>query len=165
MRMEKTKMPKVRNKNDKVIQGKELDNYVKSELLAMEHEGLEKSPIQASTLHARLKAKGIINGKLSTLSTPVRKKMIEDAKQRQHSSNELSDDELAMLSQGRTGAAYISKAERLEKELNNFKAKYDRNIFAVMDIIAQIDAVSPFNVEDLLANDLIRELSTKKRNK
>ncbi len=44
-----------------------------SELLAMEREGLEKSPIQPSTLHARLKAKGIINGKLNTLSTPVRK--------------------------------------------------------------------------------------------
>ncbi|WP_237156707.1 hypothetical protein [Photobacterium leiognathi] len=158
-------MPKVRNKDDKVIQGKELDNYIMSELLAMEREGLEKAPIQASTLHARLKAKGIINGKLSTLSTPTRKKMIEEAKQRQHSNNELSDVELAMLAQGRTGAAYISKAERLEKELNSFKAKYDRNIFAVMDIIAQIDAVSPFNVEDLLAKDLIRELSAKKRHK
>ncbi|PSV16571.1 hypothetical protein C0W59_07540 [Photobacterium kishitanii] len=156
-------MPKIRNKNNKIIQGKELDNYILSELLAMEREGLEKSPIQPSTLHARLKAKGIINGKLSTLSTPVRKKMIEEAKQRQHSNNELSDIELSMLTQGRTGAAYIRKAERLEKELDDLKYKYNRNILAVMDIIANIDATSPFNIEDLLADDLIQELATKKK--
>ncbi|EMR7331245.1 hypothetical protein WJ951_002418 [Escherichia O88:H52] len=52
------KTPRSRNADDKVIQGKELDAYIKAELQAMVQEGLEKSPIQPSTLHARLKAKG-----------------------------------------------------------------------------------------------------------
>ncbi|TON64013.1 hypothetical protein CGH51_25590, partial [Vibrio parahaemolyticus] len=71
---------------------------------------------------------------------------------------------LAMLAKGRTGAAYISKAERLEKELEDLKDKYSRNVLALTDIIAQIDAASPFNVEDLLANNLIRELTDRKGN-
>ena len=54
------KTPRSRNADDKVIQGKELDAYIKAELQAMVQEGLEKSPIQPSTLHARLKAKGIV---------------------------------------------------------------------------------------------------------
>ncbi|MGR6861507.1 hypothetical protein ACU5EH_15030 [Aliivibrio salmonicida] len=147
----------------KTIQGKLLDNYIYSELLAMEREGLDKSPIQASTLHARLKAKDIIKGKLSTLSTPIRKKMIKDAQQRQHNNNELSNDELMLLAKGRTGAAYIKKAERLESEKNKYKEKYELNILAVMDIIASVDAVSPFNVEDLLAEHLIREMKQRKK--
>ncbi|CAH3299609.1 hypothetical protein AH0328V1_2407 [Enterobacter cloacae] len=56
------KTPRSRNADDKVIQGKELDAYIKAELQAMVQEGLEKSPIQPSTLHARLKAKGIVKG-------------------------------------------------------------------------------------------------------
>ncbi|RUK75834.1 hypothetical protein ELP71_01015 [Shigella sonnei] len=55
------KTPRSRNADDKVIQGKELDAYIKAELQAMVQEGLEKSPIQPSTLHARLKAKGIVD--------------------------------------------------------------------------------------------------------
>lgn len=35
----------------------------------MVQEGLEKSPIQPSTLHARLKAKGIVKGGISTLTS------------------------------------------------------------------------------------------------
>lgn len=62
------KTPRSRNADDKVIQGKELDAYIKAELQAMVQEGLEKSPIQPSTLHARLKAKGIVKGGISTLT-------------------------------------------------------------------------------------------------
>lgn len=38
------KTPRSRNADDKVIQGKELDAYIKAELQAMVQEGLEKSP-------------------------------------------------------------------------------------------------------------------------
>ncbi len=58
--------PRSRNADDKVIQGKEeLDAYIQAELQAMVREGLEKSPIQPATLHARLKAKGIVKGLVS----------------------------------------------------------------------------------------------------
>lgn len=35
----------------------------------MVHKGFEKSPIQPATLHTRLKAKGIIRGEISTLTS------------------------------------------------------------------------------------------------
>ncbi|ELB7642947.1 hypothetical protein RH728_001055 [Vibrio vulnificus] len=162
------KVPRTRNADDKVIQGKELDAYIKAELQAMVREGLEKSPIQASTLHARLKAKGIIKGGISTLSS--RRDIINEYKLRQHNNHEdgkreLTADEKAMLAEGRTGAAYISKADRLDSELKDYKARYERNILAVADIIEYVDDYLSVSVETLLEKDLIRELRPKgKRN-
>ncbi|WP_318510369.1 hypothetical protein [Photobacterium leiognathi] len=158
------KVPRTRNANDKVIQGKELDAYIKAELQAMVREGLEKSPIQASTLHARLKAKGIIKGGISTLSS--RRDIITEYKLRQHNNHEdgkreLTADEKAMLAEGRTGAAYISKADRLDSELKDFKARYERNILAVADIIEYVDDHLPVRVETLLEKELIREARAK----
>ncbi|MCG9602232.1 hypothetical protein L1D16_15570 [Vibrio sp. Isolate31] len=158
------KVPRSRNADDKVIQGKELDAYIKAELQAMVREGLEKSPIQASTLHARLKTKGIIKGGISTLSS--RRDIINEYKLRQHNNHEdgkreLTADEKAMLAEGRTGAAYISKADRLDSELKDYKARYERNILAVADIIEYVDSNLPVSVETLLAEDLIRELRLK----
>ncbi|MCD9474229.1 hypothetical protein [Photobacterium phosphoreum] len=160
------KIPRTRNADDKVIQGKELDAYIKAELQAMVHEGLEKSPIQASTLHARLKAKGIVKGGISTLTS--RRDIINDYKLRQHNNHEdekreLTAEERDMLAQGRTGAAYISKADRLDSELKDYKARYERNILAVADIIEYVDSNLPVNVETLLAEDLIRELRLKRK--
>ncbi|WP_318486777.1 hypothetical protein [Photobacterium leiognathi] len=161
------KTPRSRNSDDMVIQGKELDAYIEAELQAMVREGLEKSPIQASTLHARLKAKGIIKGGLSTLTS--RRDIINNYKLRQHNNYEdgkrdLTTEEKAMLAKGRTGAAYISKADRLERELKDFKTRYERNIIAVVDMIEYVDNATPIKVEDMFASDLIRELAERKRN-
>ncbi|MHA2938940.1 hypothetical protein ACXJY6_11690 [Vibrio sp. RC27] len=161
------KTPRSRNADDKVIQGKELDAYIRAELQAMVREGLEESPIQPSTLHARLKVKGIIKGGVSTLTS--RKNIINEYKLRQHANHEngkgeLTPEEKAMLAEGRTGAAYISKADRLETELKEFKARYERNILGVADIIEYVDNSTPLKVEDLLENELIRELAERKRN-
>ncbi|EKL0967795.1 hypothetical protein ACQQF1_002640 [Salmonella enterica subsp. enterica serovar Tennessee] len=161
------KTPRSRNADDKVIQGKELDAYIKAELQAMVQEGLEKSPIQPSTLHARLKAKGIVKGGISTLTS--RKIIINNYRLRQHNNyedgkRELTTDEKAKLAMGRTGAAYINKANRLDAEIIALKAKYERNVLALADIIEYIDNATPIKVEDMLADDLIRELAERKRN-
>jgi len=158
---------KPRDGNDNVIQGKDLDDYIKAELQAMVREGLEKSPIQPATLHTRLKAKGIVNGRVSTL-TP-RKKIIDEYRLRQHNNHmdgkrEMTPEELVMLAEGRTGAAYISKADRLDADLKDLQARYERNILVVADIIEYVDNATPMNVEDMLAEDLIRELAERKRN-
>lgn len=160
------KTPRSRNADDKVIQGKELDAYIRAELQAMVHEGLEKSPIQPSTLHARLKAKGIIKGGISTLTS--RKNIINDYRLRQHNNyedgqRELTSDEKAKLAEGRTGAAYISKANRLAAEITALQNKYERNMLAIADIIEYVDNATPLKVEDMLASDLIRELAERKR--
>nr|WBR58118.1 hypothetical protein CPHELBEB_02146 [Escherichia coli] len=59
------------------MRGKELDTMIEHELQLMLVEGFDKSPISAKALHIRLKEKGIVNGSLSTLSNPVRKRLIE----------------------------------------------------------------------------------------
>lgn len=55
---------------------KELDTLIEHELQLMLAEGFDKSPISAKALHIRLKAKGIVNGGLSTLSSLERKRLI-----------------------------------------------------------------------------------------
>ncbi|HBC3826896.1 TPA: hypothetical protein KD864_000125 [Vibrio parahaemolyticus] len=160
------KTPRCRNAADKAIQGKELDEYIKAELQAMVREGLEQSPIQASTLHARLKKKGILKGQVSTLSS--RKGIINEYKLRQHTNHEhgkgeLTPDEKAMLAEGRTGAAYISKADRLDTELKKLQAMYERNILAVIDIMEYVNNSTSIKVEDFLSCDLVREMAMRKK--
>jgi hypothetical protein len=58
------------------MRGKELDTLIEHELQLMLVEGFDKSPISAKALHIRLKAKGIVNGGLSTLSSLERKRLI-----------------------------------------------------------------------------------------
>lgn len=58
------------------MRGKELDTLIEHELQLMLAEGFDKSPISAKALHIRLKAKGIVNGGLSTLSSLERKRLI-----------------------------------------------------------------------------------------
>ncbi|MFS1998817.1 hypothetical protein [Vibrio breoganii] len=147
----------------KRLSGKELDQYIQNELLMMVREGLEKSPITASTVHARLVTRGLIKGGLSTLSTAPRKKMIEDARQRQHNTSEFTDEEHENFAKGRVSKAYVQKADRYKEELNEFKKKYERNVLAVADIVHYVDTVTPLKVEQLLAEDLIRELATAKK--
>lgn len=76
----------------------------------------------------------------------------------------MTTDEKDKLAKGRTGAAYISKANRLDTEIIALKAKYERNILALADIIEYVDNATPIKVEDILADDLIRELAERKRN-
>ncbi|OKV21172.1 hypothetical protein AWP51_00180, partial [Escherichia coli] len=59
--------------------------------------------------------------------------------------------------------AYISKANRLDAEIIALKAKYERNVLALADIIEYIDNATPIKVEDMLADDLIRELAERKK--
>lgn len=58
------------------MRGKELNTLIEHELQLMLVEGFDKSPISAKALHIRLKAKGIVNGGLSTLSSLERKRLI-----------------------------------------------------------------------------------------
>ena len=106
-------------------------------------------------------------GGVSTLAS--RKNIINDYKLRQHKNyedgkRELTADEKAMLAEGWTGAAYISKANRLDAEITALKAKYERNVLAIADIIEYVDNATPIKVEDMLADDLIREFADRKRN-
>ena len=144
------------------LSGQELDKYIESELLAMEREGLEKSPIKASTLLIRLKAKGYIKGGLSILSTEPRKALISKYKKRQHNLSELKEDEIQLLEGRRTNSAYIKKAKRMESERNEYRDKYHQNLFAIMDIIKSVQVMTPIKIEDILSTHLIRELRENK---
>lgn len=142
------------------VSGKNLDQLIESELLAMEREGLDRAPIKASTLHARLKAKGLISGGLSTLSVPHRRDLIVKYATRQHNLSDLNKQEVDLVTGRRTGAAYIKKAARMESERDIWQQKYQDNLFAVLDLVKEIQVKTPIKIEDILSPYLVRELRT-----
>lgn len=155
----------MKDEDNKRICGDDLDLLIQAELDLMEIEGLEKAPIQASTLLKRLKDKNIVKGRLSTLSTDKRKKMIADARKRQHQASGLNLDEQELVENGRTGEAYRKKSERMEEQRDDWQAKYERNMLAMRDLIRYLDSATPIKVESLLASDLVRELAELERNR
>lgn len=58
-----------------MLRGIKLDEVIEKEWQLMLLEGYEHSPISNSSLHKRLLNKAYINGGLSTLSTPDKKKI------------------------------------------------------------------------------------------
>ena len=81
----------------------------------MECEGLDRAPIKASTLHARLKAKGLISGGLSTLSVPHRRDLIVKYATRQHNLSDLNKQEVDLVTGRRTGAVIYKESSSYGK--------------------------------------------------
>lgn len=74
------------------MRGNLLTAVMQAELEKMLAEGFSKSPITASTLHARLTKKGLIKGSLSTFSTTQRKLLIEEYRKKQISQADLDEE-------------------------------------------------------------------------
>ena len=152
--------------DSKRLAGKELDNFIESELLAMVREGLESSPIKPATLHKRLITKGYVSGGLSTLSTPTRKVLIQQYQRRQLNQMNLTLAELDVMVEGKkANEGYRSLAQRMKKERDEMAELLDQNTLSVLNIINAVDLMTPIKIEDLLSKHLIRELIIRNHSK
>lgn len=79
------------------MRGNLLTAVMQAELENMLAEGFSKSPITATTLHARLTKKGLVKGSLSTFSTTQRKLLIEEYRKKQISQSDLDEDKRKKL--------------------------------------------------------------------
>lgn len=95
------------------MRGKELDTLLEHELQLMLVEGFDKSPISAKALHIRLRAKGIVNGGLSTLSSLERKRLIAAYIDQQLSPLNLRPKEKQQYVNRKTRQALLARNQQL----------------------------------------------------
>ncbi|HID7847531.1 hypothetical protein [Escherichia coli] len=102
------------------MRGKELNTLIEHELQLMLAEGFDKSPISAKALHIRLKAKGIVNGGLSTLSSLERKRLIAAYVDQQLGPLNLRPKEKQQYVNRKTRQALLARNQQLQAEVSEF---------------------------------------------
>ena len=139
------------------MRGKELDTLIEHELQLMLVEGFDKSPISAKAPHIRLKAKGIVNGGLSTLSSLERKRLIAAYVDQQLGPLNHGQKKNSNTSTVKPVRPLLARNQQLQAEVSELRdncAKY----LSLIEIVKAVKINSVIPVESLLAKHVIREL-------
>ena len=144
-----------------MLRGKELDEAIENELKLMLEEGIEQSPITNTALHQRLLAKGLIRGKLSTLSSPDRKALIQKYIREQLLPLDLNTKEQQQYVNNRTREALIQKNLEQKNEISELKSDLNKNSAALIEMINIVKLKTNVPVDELLAPYLIPDLEKK----
>ncbi|ABZ76749.1 conserved hypothetical protein [Shewanella halifaxensis HAW-EB4] len=142
-----------------VLRGKALDTEIERELITMVAEGYDRSPITPTDVHRRLVNKGIVQGKLSTLSTSTRKELIEVYRNKQF--DDVGGAYASSLRKGSTQskAAIISKNAQLTEQVKQAQEQLAMNTKVLLSIVTSLkNSGTVANVERCLSPYLIREL-------
>ncbi|MGP2732131.1 hypothetical protein [Serratia bockelmannii] len=145
------------------MRGKDLDTMIEHELQLMLVEGFDKSPISAKALHLRLKEKGVVHGSLSTLSNPVRKRLIEVYIDQQLSPLNLRPKEKQLYVNRKTRQALVDKNKQLHSEIEVLRTQLMQNTLSVIEIVKAVKINTVMPVEQFLAPHLIAELHDQKK--
>jgi len=124
-----------------------LDSAIKAELEVMLELGVAKAPISAKTLLSRLKEKGIIKGRLSTLSKPDRREMIALYRAKQLENSGITEP--ADYTYGSVNY-YKQMNQQLRDELNVKKEQLSKCTENIVTIINIVESQTVLKVEDLL---------------
>lgn len=142
------------NINKAVLRGTKLDEAIESELQLMLDEGYDKSPITHKNLYDRLKNKGYIKGKVSTLSS--RKELISKYMKEQIESNGFTEREKQIYVTGKSNKALLEKNKRLEKRIQELECLLDANTEILINIIQEVKLRGKMDIDLLLAPHLLR---------
>lgn len=139
------------------MRGKDLDLLIEKELQLMIIEGFEKSPISHKALHTRLLSKGYINGSLSTLSTPERKKliMLYMSSQLEYLNLNLKDKQQYLNKKTRSALTNANKS--LRDDLTSTQDELHQNTETLIAIINEVKAKTNLKIEHLLAPHLLEK--------
>ena len=149
----------------KRLAGKDLDILVEKELQEMLQEGYDLSPISAKIVHLRLLEKQIINGGLSTLSTPYRKNLIAEYKDKQLDEANLTEEAKRQLSSNRSLEGYKRRYQEKCDEVTALEAIIQNNIAALVEIVIAVESRTPLKIENILAPTLLTDLDIKTETK
>jgi hypothetical protein len=125
-----------------------LDKAIEAELKIMLTLGVEKAPISPTTLLARLKAKEITSGGLSTLTAKNRKDMIAEYRYQQMSNSDINASEVKH--KYGTVEYYKARNQTLIAEVSELNSKLSKNTAALVAIIKMVESTTPLKVESLI---------------
>jgi hypothetical protein len=120
-----------------------LDSEIEAELKIMLTLGVEKAPISAVTLHARLIAKGVLQGAISTLTS--RKDIIAE-----YAFQQMAESGLESKANYGTVEYYKARNQTLIAEVSELNRKLSEQTAAVAEIIRRVESQTPVKVEDLI---------------
>lgn len=141
------------------MRGKAFDIEIEKELQLMLMEGIEQSPISASSLYARLKMKGLIKSSgLSILSTHRRKELIERYKYKQFMEFKPSPSSLESDAGRNSKAALVKRNKELGARIAELEDRLARNSAAIIEIAKYIQINTNYSVVSLLEGYLVREM-------
>ncbi|STY81896.1 MULTISPECIES: hypothetical protein [Moraxella] len=142
------------------MRGKAFDIEIEKELQLMLMEGIEQSPISASSLYARLKMKGLIKSSgLSILSTHRRKELIERYKYKQFMEFEPTSSSSLESDAGRNSkAALVKRNKELGARITELEDRLARNSATIIEIAKYIQINTNYSVASLLEGYLVREM-------
>ena len=139
------------------LRGKKLDEAIRQECEMMVREGFNHSPISNKTVYDRLVEKGVIAGKLSTLST--RKEMIAEFAKQQQEAVGGSYGKSLKDNNNKSRSDLIKRNAELRDEIEHTKAQLRENTDALINIVKIIESENlAQNIERALSPYLIREL-------
>lgn len=142
------------------LRGSALDNYIERELVVMLAEGIENSPISPKALHKRLFNKGIIKGRLSTLSS--RKKLIAEYRTKQIERAGLSAQAKRALIKGRNKEYYKDRYKSKCEKVDELESELSRNTAFLVDLLMELESKSTVPIEHLLSPHLVKKKMKKK---
>lgn len=119
----------------------------------------EHSPILNSSLHRRLLNKAYINGGLSTLSTPDRKKLINRYISEQIQPLGFNSKEKQLYVNKKTRQAFVNDNKRLKARVAELEDQLNQNTETLIRIIQEVKLKTDIPTDHLLANHLIKEMS------
>ena len=137
-----------------VLRWQELNKAIESDLQLMLDEGYDISPITHKSLYDRLKSKGYIRGKISTLSS--RKELISGYMTEQIESNGFTEREKQIYVNGKSNKALLEKNKRLEKRIQELECLLDANTEILINIIQEVKLRGKMDIDLLLAPHLLR---------
>ncbi|OOR85486.1 hypothetical protein [Moraxella canis] len=141
------------------MRGKAFDIEIEKELQLMLMEGIEQSPISASSLYTRLKAKGLIKSSgLSILSTHRSKELIERYKYKQFMEFEPSPSSLESDAGRNSKAALVKRNKELGARSAELEDRLARNSATIIEIAKYIQININYSVASLLEGYLVREI-------
>ncbi|MEZ9464969.1 hypothetical protein AB4178_25145 [Vibrio splendidus] len=145
------------------LKGKNLDEAIEKELILITNEGLVQE-ITPTLVHNRLKSKRIIQGQVSTLSTPTRKALIQKYNLQLLNGLGLTRVEEGLILSRNSKVAFMQRIRKLQAENDELKEQLQKNTYTMLTIIKMLKTQTVLPIEKVLSPYLLSKLKEDEAN-
>lgn len=139
------------------LKGQALDEAIENELILITNEGMVKE-ITPIFVHKRLKSKQIIQGQVSTLSTPSRKALINKYNLQLLNGLGLTPVEEGLILSRNSKVAFIQRIKKLQSENDDLNEQLQKNTYIMLTIIKMLKTQTRLPIEEVLSPYLLSKL-------
>ncbi|CEO40759.1 hypothetical protein [Photobacterium kishitanii] len=143
------------------LKGQALDEAIEKELILITNEGMVQE-ITPTLVHCRLKSKGIIQGQVSTLSTPTRKALIHKYNLQLLNGLGLTPAEEGLILSRNSKVAFMQRIKKLQAEKDELEVQLQKNTYTMLTIIKMLKTQTRLPIEEVLSPYLLDKLKDNK---